>query len=185
MKTHYEIEFKTMISRDDYFRLKETIFKNGLLKEQSNVYFDTQSKYFFDKKQMIRIRKYTDHALFTWKIPKDNEKLIEKEFIIESSKAAQEKINQLLTPHNLTVHDLYQTAQSHTTRIEIKDTWGVWCLDHSQFDQHEDFELEYELFEEIDMGVATRHFFQMLEKYEVQFKRALPKYIRALSHQKG
>lgn len=184
METHYEIEFKTMINKKDHQRLKETIFKNGLLIEQKNIYFDTQSNYFYDKKQMIRLREYSDHLLFTIKIP-EGEKLIEHEFVITSLKEAEDKIGKLFEDEKITIHDLYKVAESHTRRIEIKDTWGTWCLDHSIFDQNEDFELEYELFEEIDMGIATRHFFQMLEHYQVQFRHAKPKYIRALSSQRN
>lgn len=182
MKTHYEIEFKTMISQDDHQRLKETIFKNGLLIEQKNIYFDTQSNYFHNKKSMVRVREYSDHLLFTLKVP-DEDKLIEHEFVINSLEEAEGKIKDLFSEEKITIHDLFKTAESYTIRREIKDTWGTWCLDHSIYGSKEDFELEYELFEEIDMGIATRHFFQMLEHYEVNFKRARPKYIRALSYQ--
>ncbi len=179
MKAHLEIEFKTMLSEAKYFELlQDQDFPEGVI--QINSYFDTQNNFFFSNKSMLRIRTVQNSFIFTLKTPQDVG-VLEHEFILNTFNINDKQIQQLLDRYDIKTSDLQIIAQSKTIRSEISDQYGTWCLDANEFDWGKDYELEYELHENVILSEAKAHYLKTIENMNIEFKKAYPKYIRALN----
>ncbi|CAM3697340.1 CYTH domain-containing protein [Erysipelothrix urinaevulpis] len=179
MKQHLEIEFKTMLTEKEYLHLTQ-VLEFGLSYRQINSYFDTPSKKLFSLKTMMRIRKYDDSYEFTLKIPQDLG-VMEHEFDLETFNINHPKIQRLLSDFDIKTDHLEMIAQSTTDRREFSDQYGTWCLDFNSFSWGIDHELEYELHDDVDVDKAYHHYYETLSRLNITFKKALPKYIRALN----
>lgn len=177
MKQHLEIEFKTMLTKKEYESILAALpFGKEII--QQNDYYDNKDGLLFMNKMMCRIRTIDSGYLFTLKTPK-KVGVLEHEMTLESASLNNESlqiIEELLDTTNL---QLIKIASSCTHRYEYNDTYGTWCLDYSVFDNHVDYELEYELFE--DNEKAYPYFMDMLQMHNIVFEKSLPKYIRALN----
>lgn len=179
MKLHLEIEFKTMLTEEEFLSLYKTMgFSEGRL--QINSYFDTLNHFFFKKHMMLRIRAIDNVFIFTMKTP-SSLGVLENEFKLDSFNINDAKVQKILDPYGLKSDDLELTAQSKTIRHEIADDYGTWCLDLSEFALGKDFELEYELHEGVNYELAQQHYFDKINEYNINYKEAKPKYIRALN----
>ena len=179
MKQHLEIEFKTMLSKDEFNRLYQVWdFDEGFL--QINSYYDTITNFFLKKRMMLRIRTIEDSFIFTMKTPRKLG-VLENEFILDEFNINDLKVQKLLDSHNILSTDLSLVAQSKTIRHEFDDKYGTWCLDLNEFAYSKDFELEYELHDEVNFEDAQLHYFDKITEFNILYKEAKPKYIRALS----
>lgn len=179
MKQHLEIEFKTMLSEEEFNKLYQTMgFDEGFL--QINSYFDTLSTFFLKKRMMLRIRSVNDVFIFTMKTPSELG-VLENEFKLDSFNQNDPKIQKILGNFGIESTDLLLVAQSKTIRHEIVDQHGTWCLDLNEFAQDKDYELEYELHEGVNYEDAQQHYFNKINELNILYKEAKPKYIRALS----
>lgn len=178
MEQHLEIEFKTMLTKKEFHRLYKTMtFKDGFL--QINSYFDTMDNFFLKNHSMLRIRTIDNSFIFTMKTPK-RIGVLEHEFTMESFNINHPKIQKLIEDFNIKTSDLDLITQSKTIRHEINDEYGTWCLDLNEFTFNKDYELEYELFEGVDYDKAQQHYYNSINNLNISYKKAKPKYIRAL-----
>ena len=178
MKQHLEIEFKTMLSKEEFTKLYQSMgFNEGFL--QINSYFDTINNYFKKKRMMLRIRSINDSFIFTMKTPRDLG-VLEDEFKLDSFNINNSKIKKLLEIYDIQSADLMLVAQSKTIRHELKDDYGTWCLDLNEFASSKDFELEYELHDGVNYKEAQQHYMNKINELGILYKEAKPKYIRAL-----
>ena len=176
MKQHLEIEYKSILNRSSFeaFQLHWS-FSSAI--KQVNIYYDTPTNTLLNQKKMARIR-VLDHALeFTLKIPQEDG-VLEHELTLDSLDLAHSTaIKDLLSDFSVDVHTLTEVARSTTYRQTYEDQYGTWCLDHSIFNTHEDYEIEYELFTANENAYA--HFLDTLAVLNVNYEKARPKYIRA------
>ncbi|EMF46531.1 Adenylate cyclase [Planococcus halocryophilus Or1] len=173
MTKELEIEFKNMLTQQEYSRLLEdfTDFHNGPV-TQHNHYFDTAD--FQLKKQLsaLRIRNKNERFECTLKIPASvghyeiTDQLTEEQaqhMLALTSFDATEVKDALLTldvsPSQL---NLIGTLTTH--RVEFDFLGGLLVIDHSEYNGQEDFELEYEV---TDAETGHLNFLNFLHQQEI------------------
>lgn len=177
MKQELEIEFKSKIDYEEHLKLRDFFpFEPPYLQE--NVYYDTKDRDLFEKGIMCRVRKFDDKQLFTIKEP-CVEGIMEYEFSLVNDDIYQsDQAQTLFEQFDVNIQDIEKVAFSNTVRYEHKDAYGTWCLDVTQFENHKDYEIEYELYH--PEPEAENHFYQALEAMEITYTPIVPKYVRAL-----
>lgn len=179
MKPHLEIEYKTLLTHDEYQTLN-THFNFERIIEQTNIYFDADQA-LFNKKMMCRVRILEGKFKFTLKIPQD-EGVLEYEFDMPSLDLNHPKLVSILKPHIGNLKNLKEVGQSHTLRKIYSDDYGEWCLDYNAFSNHNDYELEYELFK--PHPLAYDHYLTVIQDLKITYKPADPKYLRSINSKK-
>ncbi|MDA9472714.1 CYTH domain-containing protein [Enterococcus sp. 5H] len=155
MSENLEIEFKTLLSKEEFSRTIEYFHLN-----EEN--FFTQTNYYFDstdfqlKKQKIglRVRTLANNAEITLKIPQkvglleinDALSLDEAQKIIESATLPDRgNVYNKLTELGINKDDLRLIGSLTTKRAEKKLPQGLLALDESWYNEQHDFELELEV----------------------------------------
>ncbi len=176
MKTNLEIEYKSLINKTEYKKFLELFdFSREII--QTNVYFDTPDAKLYNLKMMCRIRIIEDVFEFTLKVPQ-SEGVMEFEVTLDELSLDHPAIKEHFSTLGINVNELNETCRSTTHRRIFIDKYGEWCLDDNAFNNHHDFEIEYELHEANEK--AYPHFVDTLQLLNIKFKKAEPKYIRAL-----
>ncbi|WP_180954576.1 CYTH domain-containing protein [Bacillus sp. V5-8f] len=154
MEQHIEIEFKNLLTHEEfkqlknYFKLNEADFAT-----QDNHYFDTPD---FDlKKQQaaLRIRQKNGKYELTLKQPADDGLLETNlplepslaEDILSGNRLPDNEITNLLPSINIDPFQLILFGSLKTSRAEFSYKGGLLVLDHSSYLNQEDFEVEYEV----------------------------------------
>lgn len=170
-----EIEYKTLVSKEDfihtktYFQLKESDFFT-----QTNYYFDTSDFLLKNQKAGLRIRLLNDSAELTLKVPqpvglmeitdyfsrKQALTFIEKDQLPEKGHVAK-KMNELGVP----LEKLHTLGHLKTKRAEKKLPQGLLALDENWYNQRHDFELELEV---TDAVQGKQAFLFLLETLGIQ-----------------
>lgn len=175
MSENLEIEFKTLLSKEefsrtiDYFQLKEEHFFT-----QINYYFDSSD--FQLKKQNIglRVRILSKFAEITLKIPNkvglleinDTLSSEEAEQIIESERLPDSgNVYNKLTDIGISKQDLRLIGSLKTKRAEIKLPQGLLALDESWYNEQHDFELELEVDDAIQ---GKENFLSLLDSLTIK-----------------
>lgn len=174
MSKNLEIEFKTLITSDDfsrlvnYFELKEEHFF-----VQTNYYFDTPNFLLKEKQMGLRVRILSTHAEITLKIP-EKIGLLEITDVISLDKAQQ-----IISTNTLpNIGNVFNQLQSlmidrhlfniigclKTKRAEKKLPQGLLVLDESWYNQHHDFELELEVVESV---LGKQNFHELLDQLNI------------------
>ena len=177
MKRNLEIEYKTLIERATFDAFRNALFFSAPVK-QVNEYYDTENLRLFNQHIMCRIRVIDAYYEFTLKIPQADG-VMEFEVILDENKLdLNDKVIDLLKSHSVNVSEMKNVATSTTFRSTFDDEYGTWCLDETHFDNSVDYEIEYELFGPHEK--AYQHYVDTLDKYNIPFRKANPKFIRAL-----
>lgn len=180
MKPHLEIEYKTLLTKEEYQEL-DTHFKFERIVQQTNVYYDSNND-LYNQHMMCRIRILPDSYEFTLKVPQE-EGVLEYEFEMESLDLKHPQVISTLSPYISNLDELQEVGRSETLRKISSDQYGEWCLDSNTFSFHQDYELEYELFQ--PHNLAYQHYLDNMEKLGIEYKPADPKYIRSLQSKKA
>lgn len=176
MEQKLEIEFKSEITHEDHLLIRDYFpFQEPVLQE--NVYYDTDNQELFKKGIMCRVRKIEDSYLLTVKEPHPDG-IMEYEMHIEGLLHDSKQAQKVLDVFNVNLNDLHKTTFSNTVRYEYEDVYGTWCLDITQFENHRDYEIEYELYHE--EPAAQKHYMQSLKSIGIEYKKINPKFMRAL-----
>ncbi|MCM3741116.1 CYTH domain-containing protein [Oceanobacillus luteolus] len=176
MAQEIEIEFKNLLTKDEFDTLLDAypFPKEGT--EQTNYYFETAN---LDLKELgcaLRIRKKNGQYILTLKEPYGdgllethdhltseeaeswlNGKPIEKEHTLNQLKKLDVKIEGLINFGSLT-----------TVRREYEDGTNLFVLDYSRYNDQEDYELELEV-KNFDEGQKTFH--ALLEEHHIPKRR--------------
>lgn len=176
MKTNLEIEYKTLLTIEEFTRIKKH-FPFSEPFSQTNVYFDSKNRILFASGVMCRVRIIGENFEFTLKIPKE-EGVLELELELDALDLNDHRVDEILRDYGIGSIDLKEIARSTTQRHTFDDEFGQWCLDYSKFSEGEDYEIEYELHKENKK--AYPHYVDTLESLSIVPKKAEPKYIRAL-----
>ena len=177
MNQHLEIEYKSMIEESTAKRLLD-FFPFEAPKKQINHYFDTIDKQLFKLGIMCRIREIENTYLFTLKIPQ-SDGVLEFEIELDSLSLDNILITEKMNEYDINTEKMLPIAKSITNRYEYSDEYGMWCLDYSEFSNHNDIEIEYELHQANEK--AYQHYVDTLTDLNIIILKAKPKYIRALN----
>ncbi|MDF2903019.1 MAG: RNA/thiamine triphosphatase [Bacillus sp. (in: firmicutes)] len=154
MSQHLEIEFKNLLTKQEYNHLIEFFKVDKInIKKQINHYFDTTSFLLKDAQSALRIRERGDWYEMTLKQPAPIG-LLETNQILQKQEAAKlldhhifpdGPIKDKLLSIKVPVELLQYFGSLTTNRIEFAYKDGLLVLDHSYYLNAEDFEIEYEV----------------------------------------
>jgi uncharacterized protein YjbK len=154
MKQEIEIEFKNMVTKDEFETLCNA-FSITNFSEQTNHYFETTDFALKAKGSALRIRFKNNMYTLTLKQPaktgllETHQSLTEEEakHMINTGKVLPGSVAKQLQDLNIPL-DLSYFGSLTTNRAETMYKDGLLVFDHSFYFNHDDYELEYEVKEE-------------------------------------
>lgn len=173
MATNNEIEFKQLLTENQYNVIHKTYFNEIEPFKQTNFYIDTPDFDLKDHKSALRIRVKDDYLEMTLKIPAEvglTEYNFETHIVPELNKPIPEQslpseILEQLTKMDIDLTELIILGSLKTERLEKEINGNLLVLDKSTYLDFEDFELEYEV-EDYDEGLSQ--FKSILEKFDMK-----------------
>jgi len=186
MKQEVEIEFKNMLTEEEfqrvisYFKIKEQDFK-----KQENFYFDTPDFILAKHSSALRIRFKNDAYELTLKQP-HQDGLLESNLSLTKEEAeafihkqqlpeAANEVSEWLSSLKVKPDDLQLLGSLITYRCEIEYKNGMLSLDHNFYLGKEDFEVEYEV---TDRKKGEIIFSQLLKQLNISKKITKNKILR-------
>jgi len=179
MDTNLELEFKVMLTRNQYERLVKR-FESPVSFRQVNAYYFYSE---YGKRISVRIRTLDSSRTLTFKLPEGQ---------------ARREVNFPLTPKERNIfkrQDVRAFLESNalngtfepigklmTDRILVKETHGELCLDKNRYLGVTDYELEYEVTGDPDN--AYERFLEILRLENIEYQPAQAKYTRFLKKQR-
>ncbi|ASS90538.1 CYTH domain-containing protein [Aeribacillus pallidus] len=178
MVQELEIEFKNLLTKEefhrlaDFFQLTEKDFA-----EQENYYFDTKCFALKNHGAALRIRKKKEQYVLTLKEPYHVGLLETHQFLTDQEAVSAihesvfpkegsvvEKIKQLeIKPESLLCF-----GSLITSRATKKYKNGEIVLDHSRYENREDFEIEFEAEDETE---GKQQFWEILNKHNIPIRQ--------------
>lgn len=186
MAQELEIEFKNMLTKEEYFQLI-THFKlsEDQFHLQHNHYFETPNQDLRAVRSGLRIRQLENRNELTLKEPAKGIALTETTDVL-----TDEQVQQVLQ-HNapipaievlarledlqVSIEDLQKIGTLSTTRAEIMYRNGLLVFDYSQYANQEDYELEYEVQDEESGRII---FMELLAELAIPVRPATKKLAR-------
>ncbi|CEI84537.1 putative triphosphatase YjbK [Oceanobacillus oncorhynchi subsp. incaldanensis] len=183
MSQEVEIEFKNLLTTQEYNQLAEALFSQAETIEQTNYYFETPS---FDLKgnhSALRIRKKNETYTLTLKEPhpdgllETHDKLSEEAFLSWTSGSPTEAPNVLkqLQEMSVDVSSLTYLGKMTTLRKERPYQDTLIVLDKSMYLDAVDAELELEA---ASRDHGEKVFKSLLGNYEIPFRETPAKIAR-------
>ncbi|WP_214776661.1 CYTH domain-containing protein [Exiguobacterium sp. s22] len=182
MTQEVEIEFKSMLTKEEY----ETLLQAYQLKEQvrwqANDYFDTPSFQLKENGAALRIREKKQGQVLTLKQPNEVG-LLETHAMITEEEAEDlfkygiihdVQMKQALAPFQLNA-PLEHLGRLETNRAELQTEDGLLVLDESHYLETTDYEIEFEVTNE---EAGQRAFEQLLAKHGLPYRPAKNKIVR-------
>lgn len=191
MSQQTEIEFKTLLTNDDYNRIVHYYqLQSENFHMQKNCYFDTPDQKLAANHCGLRIRQLASYGELTLKTPEEvgllettdqlsaeqTQKFIDQQKILPTGNVANK-----LRDYNIAAEDLTLFAELTTKRAEFPINEGLLALDESWYSDQHDYELELEV-ENSKKG--KQDFQNLLAKFNLSYKPAENKIVRAAQAQK-
>ena len=178
---HLEIEFKTLLTKEEYHSL-EDFFKDQPPIRQTNHYIDTPDQAIRNHRMALRIRTLADRAELTLKVPQDaghfeyNQALTfeQVEAFLSKKKLPQGDIASFLTDLDIPLTSLDVWGSLETERREKRIPKGLLAFDRSRYNSIEDYELEME----VDDASDETYFHEFLKEKQIEYKQAKSKVAR-------
>ena len=178
---HLEIEFKTLLTKEEYHSL-EDFFKDQPPIQQTNHYIDTPDQAIRNHRMALRIRTLADRAELTLKVPQEaghfeyNQALTfdQVEAFLSKKKIPQGEIANFLTDLEIPLAALDVWGSLETERREKKIPKGLLAFDRSRYNSIEDYELEME----VDAASDETYFHEFLKEKQIEYKPAKSKVAR-------
>lgn len=180
MAQEIEIEFKTLLEKDDFYKLlRELPFPDEPV-TQTNHYFDTKDMTLKQHTSALRIREKDDTYTLTLKQPQphgvlethDNLAFSEYQAWIQGNPIAKPHNASLLTDMGIQTADLIHYGSLETRRHAFFQGGMEIVLDESHYLGKHDFELELEA-ETYESGLAA--FENLLEQYNIVKQKPITK----------
>lgn len=178
---HLEIEFKTLLTKEEYDSLKD-FFKEQPPVRQTNHYIDTPDQAIRNHRMALRIRTLDDRAELTLKVPQEaghfeyNQALTfdQVEDFLSKKKLPQGEIASFLTDLGIPLAALDVWGSLETERREKRIPKGLLAFDRSRYNSIEDYELEME----VDAASDETYFHEFLKEKQIEYKPAKSKVAR-------
>ncbi|MGD9886797.1 MAG: CYTH domain-containing protein [Bacilli bacterium] len=181
MHTNTEVEFKTLLSKEEYDRLIE-LFKGNRTDFQTNHYFDTPRFSLKALDASLRVRERDDLELtlkrkkgytmqeFTIPIDADTFKEIKTTGIAPESDIKNELVSLIGS------QKLVNFLSLSTLRMYMPYKTGILFIDKSDYLGTTDYELEYEA---KTYSGGKKEFIQIINELEIQYRKSDKKIRRA------
>ena len=176
MKQELEIEFKNLLTEEEFHRLASHFsVKEDDFITQENHYFDTPEFSLKNHGTALRIRKKKEKYVLTLKQP-CNDGLLESHQSLSSQEAAElldgkaaitGEIAGLIQHLGIDVTELVYFGSLTTKRSQLPYKDGLLVLDHSFYLNKDDYELE---FEAADFHVGKQQFNELLEQFRIPIR---------------
>lgn len=178
---HLEIEFKTLLTKEEYDSLRD-FFKEQPPIRQTNHYIDTPDQAIRNHQMALRIRTLADRAELTLKVPQEagnfeyNQALTfdQVEDFLSKKKLPQGEIASFLTDLGIPLATLDVWGSLETERREKRIPKGLLAFDRSRYNSIEDYELEME----VDAASDEAYFHEFLKEKQIEYKPAKSKVAR-------
>ncbi|WP_338781097.1 CYTH domain-containing protein [Metabacillus sp. FJAT-52054] len=189
MAQHIEIEFKNMLTEDEFSRLAIAFsFNEKDFHEQVNHYFDTSDFQIKEKKSALRTRYKHGKWVLTLKEPAETglleteQTLTDEEaaFLMEEHQFPAGSVKHQLKSLGIADDAIRYFGSLTTFRAEKKAENGLIVLDRSRYLSIEDYELEYEA-DEATSGEL--YFSRLLEMHQIPVRETKNK-VRRFYEQK-
>ncbi len=175
-----EIEFKTLITKEQYealvkeFNLKDNVYC------QINHYFDTPDLKLHDEKIVLRIRQKGENYKLTKKVKSTVGN--DESHILLTEEKAQSYIKNGFNADIIDLPlDVVKVAELTTYRTSTFYKHGKLFFDRSEYYGHIDYEIEYEA-EHDDEG--KHDFIAFMKQHEIEYKESPKKSVRAFEAKK-
>lgn len=181
MDIHTEIEFKSMLTKEEYERIVATFPFTTY--HQKNEYLDTLDNQFSKQKKGCRIRTKDGTFELTIKTPLTQDETEERNWSLTEEQYQQfQKTRDLSYIDSLFSQPLITIGTVETTRSETSYKSGVLMVDHSIYEYHEDYEVEFEVTDSKQGKADFEHF---LNEFELPYRPAEKKLVRMKTSGKG
>ncbi len=176
MSETIEIEFKNLLTKLEYEKLLKAFkVKDEQIISQTNHYFDTPDFTLKEFGSALRIREKYNHYELTLKQPaavgllETTQTLSQDEFLaaIKNEILPKGIIHERLEQLNISSMYLEYFGSLTTKRAEFPYKEGLLVLDHSSYQNTEDYEVEYEV-EDFQRGQLA--FKELLEQYSIPLR---------------
>ncbi len=170
MNSNIELEYKTIVTKEQFYRLADNYKPLKFIKQLNHYYVsDDPSHYAF------RIREKEGKKIFTMKEPYNGARMeYEKELDTDIDKDAE--IVEMLKAKGL--QPPYELLGDMTTyRAIYFDGYGELCFDINLYNGLIDYEIEYEQIKEHD---HFNEYLKILKKADIEYVKADSKYHRYL-----
>ena len=180
---HLEIEFKTMLTKEEHDRLLQ-FFADISPISQTNHYIDSDQQSIRHAHMAFRARTFNHReAELTLKIPQEvgalelNQNLTpeETENILQNNEFPMGEILETLLQKEIPIQNLKILGSLETIRYEKEDEIGLLALDESHYLGKTDFELEVEV-EDFEKG--KENFLNFLKQHSIDYKPGKSKIAR-------
>ncbi|ANB55761.1 hypothetical protein GFC29_3646 [Anoxybacillus sp. B7M1] len=191
MKQEIEMEFKSLLTQEEFNRLKHSFFiRDDQFVYQENHYFDTPEFSLKGQGAALRIRVKNDTYTLTLKqtveqgLLETHEALTkEKAQSILSNPAMMEgEMKSLLKDMGIAAEQLQHFGTLATHRAQVPYEGGMLVLDHSCYLQTEDYELEYEV---NDWEQGKNSFEKLLASFRIPYRPSANKIKRLYAKKYG
>ena len=176
MSQELEIEFKNLLTKNEYMHLRALFQPKGQkMIVQVNHYFDTPLFHLKKNNSALRIREINGQYQLTLKQPVE-EGVLETHQLIDPVTAqnmmnggglVSGEIHDLLLLLDIPAQKIIHFGSLETHRIETPYENGLLVLDQSSYLNHEDFELEYEV---SNREEGEYSFMKLLSTYEIPLR---------------
>ena len=192
MPQHLEIEFKNMLTIDEFNRLLKSFkLTEENFHEQTNHYFDTANFALKNAGSGLRIREVQSRFEYTLKEPTtgigltETTDLLTKDLVqsiltgssyLHANEAIE--VGKRLQALQVDPQDLQILGTLFTRRAEIEYEGGLLVFDHSHYADTDDYELEYEV---TDEATGKMIFENLLAHHSIPIRPAEKKIARFMS----
>lgn len=182
MTQEVEIEFKSMLTKDEYEKLIRDYKLEDQVRWQANDYFDTPTFQLKKQGAALRIREKKHGQVLTLKQPNEVG-LLETHASITEEEAEDlfkygiihdDQMKQALAPFQLNAA-LEHLGRLETNRAEHQTEDGLLVLDESHYLETTDYEIEFEVTNE---EAGKRAFERLLAEHGLPYRPAKNKIVR-------
>mgnify|MGYP003466635109 FL=1 len=193
MSQQMEIEFKNLLTKEEYTRLL-TFFniRPEQIVHQENHYFDTPNYDLKNAASGLRIRILPHHIECTLKERSSENAHLETTDPLTADVAAQmirgltfeaPSVEQRLLEMNINKAELQLFGSLTTNRVELAYEGGLLVFDHSFYLQCEDYEVEYETNDEYTGFTIFQQFLTQHQIEKRYAKKKIARFSEALAQQ--
>ena len=178
MNKNKEIEFKTLITKEQYYQLLDEFNLSNNIFTQINHYFDTENTDLIQEQTVLRIRQKGNN----YKLTKKTRALVgaDETHIFLSKEKALEMLENGFNANIIGVpHHVTKVAELTTYRASSHYKNGKIFFDRSEYYGNVDYEIEYEV-DEINQG--KQDFKVFLDAHGIEYKESIRKSKRAFDN---
>jgi uncharacterized protein YjbK len=177
MKQELEIEFKNLLTKEEFITLKEAFqVSDEEFIYQENHYFDTQQFSLKEKGAALRIRLKNGVYTLTLKQP-HKEGLLETHEVLTKEEAhsllhgqamLKGEVREIIKALGIEPEQIQYFGTLSTYRAQFDYKGGILVLDHSYYLQTDDYEIEYET---TNFTLGKQVFEELLRSFNIPIRK--------------